>query len=71
MMETEGVQLEEMVKPTTNVIRKQSRARQDSSIDLWATVDRSRLEQDVHVIPIDDLLTRFHTNPQTGLVWGE
>jgi sodium/potassium-transporting ATPase subunit alpha len=41
--------------------------RQDSSVDLWATVDRSRLEQDVHIIPLEELYNRFHTNPSTGL----
>lgn len=43
------------------------RARQDSGVDLWATVDRSRLDQDVHIIPIEDLYKRFHTNPRHGL----
>ena len=66
-MDNEGVQLEEMAKTTPDKLRKQSRARQDSAIDLWATVDRSRLEQDVHIVPIEELYNRFHTNPRTGL----
>ncbi|CAF3440849.1 unnamed protein product [Rotaria socialis] len=48
--------------------RKKSQARRQSSIvDLWATVDRSRLEQDVHIIPLDELYQRFHTHPRDGL----
>ncbi|CAF3787505.1 unnamed protein product, partial [Rotaria magnacalcarata] len=48
--------------------QKKSQARRQSSIvDLWATVDRSRLEQDVHIIPLDELYQRFHTNPRDGL----
>lgn len=41
--------------------------RQDSNIDLWANTDLSRLEQDVHIIPIEEVYNRFHTNPDTGL----
>ncbi len=47
--------------------RRTSRVRQDSSVDLWATVDRSRLEQDVHIIPLAELFNRFHTDPRSGL----
>jgi sodium/potassium-transporting ATPase subunit alpha len=52
---------------TTNPTRKISRIRQDSAIDLWATVDHSRLDQDVHIIPLDELYNRFHTEPRNGL----
>ena len=41
--------------------------RQNSNIDLWAAVDASRLDQDVHVIPLDSLFQRFHTDQRTGL----
>jgi len=50
--------------PTTTA---NTTTRQNSSIDLWATVDTSRLDQDVHVIPLDSLFQRFHTNQRTGL----
>jgi sodium/potassium-transporting ATPase subunit alpha len=41
---------------------------EDGKIDgLWATVDASRLDQDVHVIPLDSLFQRFHTDQGTGL----
>lgn len=66
-MDNRGLQPDISLKPTTDSSRKQSRVRQDSSVDLWATVDKSRLEQDVHIIPLADLLQRFHTEPRTGL----
>jgi len=47
--------------------RTKGRSRQDSVVDLWNVVDRSRLEQDVHIIPLNDLFQRFHTDPQRGL----
>lgn len=47
--------------------RVRVRSRQDSVVDLWNVVDRSRLEQDVHIIPLNDLFQRFHTDPQRGL----
>jgi sodium/potassium-transporting ATPase subunit alpha len=39
----------------------------DSTVHLWATNDQSRLEHDVHIIPLEELFKRFHTNPHTGL----
>ena len=36
--------------------------RQNSSIDIWTTVDVSRLDQDVHIIPLNSLFQRFHTD---------
>ncbi|CAF3355217.1 unnamed protein product [Rotaria sp. Silwood2] len=54
-------------RTTTDVSKQLRERRQSSIIDLWATVDRSRLEQDVHIIPLDDLYKRFHTNPRDGL----
>ena len=48
-------------------LRRAGRSRQDSAIDLWNVVDRSRLEQDVHIIPLNDLYQRFRTDPQRGL----
>ncbi|CAF1313293.1 unnamed protein product, partial [Adineta ricciae] len=50
--------------------RRRSKARQDSSVDLWATVDKSRLDQDAHIIPLDDLYQRFHTDQRHGLSSG-
>jgi sodium/potassium-transporting ATPase subunit alpha len=66
-MDNKGLQVDGPPGYTTDSTRKQSRVRQDSSIDLWATVDRSRLEKDVHIIPIQELFNRFHTDPRTGL----
>ena len=50
--------------------KRHSKGRQDSSVDLWATVDKSRLDQDAHIIPLDDLYTRFHTDQRHGLSSG-
>ena len=36
-------------------------------IDLWETIDRSRLAEDIHIIPLDEVYRRFQTNPRTGL----
>ena len=69
-MDNPGLQVNEGSQATAVNQRKQSRARQDSSVDLWATIDRSRLEQDVHIIPLEDLYQRFHTDPRTGLATG-
>jgi len=66
-MDNKGLQPDLPIVHTTDPSRRQSRARQDSSVDLWATIDRSRLEQDVHIIPIQELFNRFHTDPRTGL----
>ena len=51
----------------TTDARNPSRARHGSIIDLWATVDKARLEQDAHIIPLADLFQRFHTSHQGGL----
>jgi len=45
----------------------QPTSRKNSTIDLWATVGGSSLDQDVHMIPLDDLFRRFHTDPHHGL----
>jgi sodium/potassium-transporting ATPase subunit alpha len=66
-MDNKGLQHDVPLQHTSDPKRKQSKVRQDSSIDLWATVDRSRLEQDVHIIPLEDVYNRFHTDPRTGL----
>jgi sodium/potassium-transporting ATPase subunit alpha len=61
------MQLEVPTVTTLQPNRKISRARLDSTVDLWATVDKSRLEQDVHIIPLQEVFNRFHTDPRTGL----
>jgi sodium/potassium-transporting ATPase subunit alpha len=66
-MDNKGLHPDAALQATTNPIRKQSRVRQDSAVDLWATVDHSRLEQDVHIVPINELFNRFHTEPRNGL----
>jgi len=66
-MDNKGIHLDIPDVKTTDPSRRQSRARQDSSVDLWATVDRSRLDQDVHIIPLQEVFNRFHTDPRTGL----
>jgi sodium/potassium-transporting ATPase subunit alpha len=40
---------------------------QDSTVHLWPSVDKSRLEEDVHVIPLSELLQRYQTDPRNGL----
>jgi sodium/potassium-transporting ATPase subunit alpha len=45
----------------------QPTSRKNSTIDLWATVGGSGLDQEVHIIPLNDLFKRFHTNPRHGL----
>ena len=66
-MDNKGLESDVPIRHTTDGNREQSRARQDSTIDLWATVDRSRLDQDVHIIPLEDLYKRFHTDQRSGL----
>ncbi|CAF0772355.1 unnamed protein product [Adineta steineri] len=68
-MDNYGVQIEEKKAPSRNNldISKLTSERKDSTVDLWATIDRSNLEQDVHIIPVDDLYQRFHTNQHDGL----
>jgi sodium/potassium-transporting ATPase subunit alpha len=66
-MDNNGLQLDEGPQRTTNTARKPSRVRLDSALDLWATVDKSRLEQDVHIVPLQELLSRFHVDPRRGL----
>lgn len=43
---------------------------QNSTINLWATIDRSSADQDVHRISLNELYQRFHTSPQDGLSTG-
>jgi sodium/potassium-transporting ATPase subunit alpha len=53
---------DEYPKVTGNTTR-----RQKAIIDLWTTANVSGLDQDVHVIPLDSLFQRFHTNQRSGL----
>lgn len=46
---------------------KESNTRRYSTVDLWAGVSESRLDQDVHIIPLDNLFRRFHTDARHGL----
>ncbi|CAF1038731.1 unnamed protein product [Didymodactylos carnosus] len=41
--------------------------RKDSTVDLFANIDKSTLDNDVHIIPLNDLYSRFHTDPTQGL----
>ncbi|CAF4907246.1 unnamed protein product [Rotaria sp. Silwood1] len=68
-MNNQGFENEEQHSPQITTINSDQKTgeRHDSIVDLWATVDRSCLEQDVHIIPLDDLYQRFHTNPRDGL----
>jgi sodium/potassium-transporting ATPase subunit alpha len=41
----------------------------DSIVQLWSPIDKSHSQQEnVHSIPLDELLQRLHTTPQTGLL---
>jgi sodium/potassium-transporting ATPase subunit alpha len=42
----------------------------DSAVQLWSATDKSHAEQDVHIIPLDEVFQRFHTNPKSGLSSG-
>ncbi|CAF0854279.1 unnamed protein product [Adineta ricciae] len=66
-MDNQGIQLDEDIHDKSHTPHRQGPSRQDSAIDLWATVDKSRLDQDVHIIPLEDVFKRFHTDPRTGL----
>jgi sodium/potassium-transporting ATPase subunit alpha len=61
-MDNQSLQLDEELNT-----RQRPPTRENSTIDLWATVDKARLEQDVHIIPLDDVFKRFHTGPINGL----
>lgn len=63
-MDNQNFQMEERHPPEIPAVKIEPR---ESIVDLWDIVDRSRLEQDVHMIPLDDLYQRFHTNPRNGL----
>jgi sodium/potassium-transporting ATPase subunit alpha len=67
-MDNQAIQIEEQQSPSIfhMDIREKKDELENSTVDLWATVDRSGLEQDVHIIPLDDLYQRFHTNPRDG-----
>ncbi|CAF4096352.1 unnamed protein product [Adineta steineri] len=69
-MDNRGLQSDGPPELTTAPTTKSSHIRNDSTVDLWATVDRSRLEQDVHIIPLQELYNRYHTDPRTGLTSG-
>jgi sodium/potassium-transporting ATPase subunit alpha len=66
-MNDDELHLEQILNVTTDAIRKQSRARQDPSIDLWTNIERSSIDEDVHMISMDELFTRFHTDRCIGL----
>lgn len=68
-MDNRGLQSDIVLQPTTTDTLSPPRrtTRQDSAVDLWTTVDRSRLDQDVHIIPLQDLYQRFQTDPRNGL----
>ena len=63
---------EQTTDPENTTFKPPTRqSRLDSTVDLWATVDRSRLEQDVHIIPLEELYNRFHTDARNGLSSGQ
>jgi sodium/potassium-transporting ATPase subunit alpha len=66
-MDNQGLRLDEELQNKNNIPLKQTTTRHDSTLDLWATMDKSRLEEDVHIIPLDQLFSRFHTDPCVGL----
>jgi sodium/potassium-transporting ATPase subunit alpha len=68
-MDNQGLQVDEQQpqQPTDNDVRQQSHEKQDLAIDLWPTVDKSGLQQDIHIIPLVEVYKRFHTNPRDGL----
>lgn len=66
-MNNQALQLDEEFENKDKVLHRQTSSRQDSSVDLWATVDKARLDQDVHIIPLNKLFRRFHTDPRVGL----
>jgi len=63
-MDNHGLQLDEN---SNNQTSQPSVKREDSNIDLWETADKSHLQQDVHIVPIEDVFRRYHTDPRTGL----
>jgi sodium/potassium-transporting ATPase subunit alpha len=44
-----------------------SHQQRDSVVGRSTTVNSTRLKEDVHIIPLDDLYKRFHTDPRQGL----
>ncbi|UJR34810.1 hypothetical protein I4U23_027591 [Adineta vaga] len=38
-----------------------------ANIDLWANTDMSRFDQDIHIISLENVFQRFHSNQRTGL----
>lgn len=41
---------------------------QQSAVDLWATTETGHSEKEnIHMIPLEEVYQRFHTNPNTGL----
>jgi sodium/potassium-transporting ATPase subunit alpha len=65
-MDNEGIQIEEYPITTIDIWQTKDE-RRNSTVDLWSSVDRSHLEEDVHLVPLDDLYQRFHTNSRDGL----
>lgn len=68
-MDNNGLETDEQYNAQITTIGTELKRSENhtSMVDLWATVDKSRLEQDIHIIPLDDLYQRFHTNSCDGL----
>ena len=59
-MDNQGIQLDEDIHDRSQTPHNQGPSRQDSAIDLWTTVDKFRLDQDVHIIPLEDVFILIH-----------
>ncbi|CAF1046094.1 unnamed protein product [Rotaria sordida] len=68
-MERQSVQNDNKRDPNIHMnTPDQSSMSQDSTVELWTTTEKSHPEQEtVHMIPLEKLFQRFHTNPTTGL----
>ncbi|CAF0733012.1 unnamed protein product [Adineta steineri] len=66
-MDNQALEIDEPQERTTIPTRIARVTRQDSTVSLWATVDKSRLNQDVHIIPLEEVFSRYHTDPRSGL----
>ncbi|CAF2807127.1 unnamed protein product [Rotaria sp. Silwood2] len=68
-MDSQYVQDNKQQDPNVNNnIPDQLSMPQDSTVELWTTKEKAHPEQKtVHMIPLEKLFERFHTNPKTGL----
>ena len=66
-MNQERTDFQEILELSTNAIKNQSRTNQGYHLEFSNSNERSDREPDIHWIPLEQLFSRFQSNPSAGL----